>query len=52
MIYDIAELVATISESIILFVFLAVTLSYKMESPILKITGTILFCVVQCTVVY
>ena len=52
MIYDIAELVATISESIILFVFLAVTLSYKMESPILKITGTILFCVVQCTVVF
>ena len=52
MIYDIAELVATISESVILFVFLAVTLSYKMESPILKITGTILFCVVQCTVVF
>ena len=52
MIYDIAEWVATISESIILFVFLAVTLSYKSEAPILKITGTILFCVVQCAAVF
>lgn len=52
MIYDIAELVATISESIILFVFMAVTLSFKIETPIIKITGTILFCVVQCAVVF
>ena len=52
MIYDIAEWVATISESIILFVFLAVTLSFKIETPIIKIIGTILFCVVQCAVVF
>lgn len=52
MIYDIAEWVATISESMILFVFLVVTLSYKIKTPTIKITGTILFCVIQCAVVF
>ncbi len=52
MIYTIAEWVATISESVILFVFLAATLSYKIEAPSLRIMGTILFCIVQCTVVF
>ena len=52
MIYTIAEWVATISESVILFVFLAATLSYKTITPIPRIVGTILFCIVQCTVVF
>lgn len=52
MIYTIAEWVATISESVILFVFLAATLSYKTITPIHRIVGTILFCLVQCTVVF
>lgn len=52
MIYTIAEWIATILESVILFVFLAATLSYKTATPIPKIAGTILFCIVQCAVVF
>lgn len=52
MIYTIAEWVATISESVILFVFLSATLSYKIEASSLRILGTILFCIMQCTVVF
>lgn len=52
MIYTITEWIATISESVILFIFLVATLSYKIATPIPKIVGTILFCIVQCTVVF
>lgn len=52
MIYTFAEWTATILESVILFVFLAATLSYKTHAPIPQIAGTLLFCIIQCAVVF
>ena len=50
MIYTISEWLATISESLIIFLFLIKTLNYKEISKSKKIIGTISFCVLQCTV--
>lgn len=52
MIYMIAEWVATISESVILFIFLITTLSYKTERTDVKMLGTLLFCTLQCAIVF
>ena len=50
MIYTISEWLATISEILIIFLFLIKTLNYKEISKSKKIIGTIAFCVLQCTV--
>ena len=52
MIYTISEWIATVLESVIIFIFLIATLSYKPSPPLPKLLGTSIFCVVQCSIVF